>query len=194
MSDDIPKCRICGVKPAEKSGVKRKDGSFYYAKKCSKCKVTHKGLRSVKERFYEKLTKTAGCWEWSGYRDKHGYGVIGVGTSPPKIASRVSYEIHIGEIPAGMFVCHSCDNRACVNPAHLFLGSHGDNMRDMANKFRGSRGESHHKAKLTNLEVVSIKRLWASGASKVSLAKRFNVSLGAVSNVLSGISWKHIDV
>src|SRR5689334_22633122 len=79
------------------------------------------------------------CWEWNGRTDKNGYGSLGVRIDRQRktlTAHRVSHELNIGPVPIGMFVLHRCDNPACVNPSHLWLGTHTDNMKDMVNKRR----------------------------------------------------------
>lgn len=84
------------------------------------------------------------CWEWCGTIGSHGYGVIGKGGKDSKILTthRLAFEICNGGIPLGLYVLHRCDNRRCVNPHHLFLGTHLDNVRDMLAKGRGAKPPS----------------------------------------------------
>jgi hypothetical protein len=97
--------------------------------------------RPISVRFWEKVRKRGAddCWEWTANRLPRGYGLLGAGRRGQHAlyAHRLSWELHNGQIPAGQFVLHRCDNPPCVNPAHLFLGTHTDNMRDMHAKRRG---------------------------------------------------------
>lgn len=92
--------------------------------------------------FYVESVTAPGCWEWTGTKDKHGYGRVRVDQRKAR-AHRVAWEAFKGEIPAGLHVLHRCDNPGCVNPEHLFLGTHGDNMRDREAKGRGNRWNAH---------------------------------------------------
>lgn len=155
--------------------------------------------RSLSERFWSKVNKRGPdeCWEWQAYRDKDGYGHIRA--DDPKHsdtpAHRVSYELTNGSIPDGLFVCHRCDNPACVNPAHLFLGTHQDNVDDMIAKGRKivARGESQHCSKLTAEQVTEIRRRYASGnITMYTLAVEWGMSVPTICNIIHRKTWKHI--
>ncbi len=117
------------------------------------------------------------CWHHRGAPGSHGYSQFA-----KKLAHRVSYEIHFGEIPSDRFVCHRCNNKRCVNPNHLYLGTHTENMDDV------SRGNYHPKRKLTGDAVREIR---ASTEPARALARRFGVSAKAVQNVLHGVTYRH---
>lgn len=94
---------------------------------------------NVLERFWSKVQKTDSCWLWKGAKNQFGYGFFRLG-SRNEVAHRVSYNWIKGEIPSGLLVLHTCDNPSCVNPDHLFIGTHSDNMRDMYRKKRHKGG------------------------------------------------------
>jgi hypothetical protein len=156
------------------------------------------------DRFLRKVEKTESCWLWTAYRGVSGYGAFGFNGKVCR-AHRVSYMLFVGEIPDGMCVCHRCDNRACVNPAHLFLGTHEENMVDAkrkgrittsaaiaASRFHRPRGTAHHAAKLTEEDVVSLRKMRREGWSIPRLAKRFGVSFATVQSAASGKLWSHV--
>lgn len=130
-----------------------------------------------------------GCWLWFGAHHKDGYGSFSY-KGRNQVAHRVGYELHCGEIPAGMNVCHRCDNRACVNPDHLFLGTHQENIADRNAKGRQSRGETHGTAKLTERDVLAIRRL--SGRSQREMARDFGVTRSAIQSILRGDVWVNV--
>lgn len=131
-----------------------------------------------------------GCWVWSGATDDAGYGMIRI-AGETRRAHRVSYETHHGPIPNGMFVCHHCDSPPCINPAHLFLGTHADNMNDRNVKGRQARhvGEAHPSAKLTESDVQFIRSAPYSWSLATRLAKQFGVSAVQIRNVRAGRNW-----
>ena len=148
----------------------------------------------VEERFWDRVNipdNNNGCWEWMGARIGSGYGNMYVGNRTTMLAHRYSYSLHAGEIPEGVFVCHHCDNRACVNPDHLFLGTNKDNMQDMMNKNRGYRvGEHNNSARLTWAEVDEIRLLYVTGKYTTrALAKIYGVHHGTIWRITSNIGW-----
>lgn len=133
------------------------------------------------------------CWIWSAYIDrKTGYGYkqwFGV----PTLVHRVSWILSHGEIPDGLFVLHKCDNKICVNPNHLFLGTQLDNMQDMIAKGRKivSNGERNGSAKLTRKQVDEIRQWYAQGgATQKEIAVKFGVQRTVVSRIVNKILWK----
>jgi len=147
------------------------------------------------ERFHEKwvLNKETGCWEWIASLAGRGYGQIKCPGERQNIyAHRLSWRIHFGEIPEGMYVCHACDNPKCVRPSHLFLGTSEDNHRDMKAKDRHLRGSRNAVAKLTEEKVRQIHRLAQQGVSQGSIAKAFKVRQSTIWKILHGLRWEHV--
>lgn len=136
--------------------------------------------------------KESGCWEFAGPL-RHGYGQISIRGNRSEIASRAAYMAWVGEIGEGLFVCHSCDNPPCINPAHLFLGSHDDNMRDCKAKMRHRYGERQWMAILTESQAVEVRDLYATGAyTQKDLGRMFGVGQTTISAVTRKVNWRHI--
>lgn len=148
---------------------------------------------TIRERFEAKFTKSDGCWEWNAYKSPDGYGTIRIAGKTLK-AHRVAYHLYVGEIPAGMCVCHHCDNRKCVNPAHLFLGTNADNVHDRDNKGRGAdtSGEKNGRAKLSEEQVIGIRTRHGEGATRCDLIREFGVSQATITRVLSRSNWANL--
>ena len=145
-------------------------------------------------RFWPKVNKTGTCWLWLGATSRHGYGKMKNRDRRLVFAHRFAWQLEHGPIPEGMCVCHHCDVPACVNPAHLFLGTMLDNVRDMHAKQRDNkaRGESHPRAKLTEASVVEIRSLVLAGISRRHVAHQFCVTHQSITKIINRKSWKHV--
>jgi hypothetical protein len=149
-------------------------------------------LMANDDAFWGKVQKREnGCWEWTGYTlDSNGYGYSYRPGVASRLVHRISYELAKGPIPKGLCVCHTCDNRICVNPEHLWLGTRADNNRDRDAKGRTNRpiGEKHPRAKLKAADAVVIRGLQYQVTQK-ELARRFGVSPSTINQVQRGVIW-----
>lgn len=144
------------------------------------------------EYFWHRVEVTDGCWRWTAFRDKKGYGRLSASRfGIPLLAHRVSYVLHRGEIPDSMFVCHHCDNPPCVRPDHLFIGTHKDNMADMASKGRAG-GYRATCAKLTREQVLQARQLTAEGWSAAQIGRLFGVKRATIQRIRRGRTWRHV--
>jgi HNH endonuclease len=201
----------CGCQQSCKPGNTWKRGHY------AKVHPSRPPIRPLLERFWERINKTDTCWLWMGNRITHGYGAIRH-NGKSLLAHRLSYELHYGVIPGGLYCLHHCDTPACVRPDHLFLGTAQDNARDMASKGRQwgqrdpllftqtlaafyhkhpeqqLRGERHGNSKLTADQVRAIRQTYASGnVSKSALARTFGVSVSLIVWIVSRAIWRHVD-
>lgn len=152
--------------------------------------------KPIADRFWSKVQKSEddGCWEWTGNK-RSGYGRISAGGryGVDVSAHRVSWEISNGPITGGLLVCHRCDNRGCVRPDHLFLGTNADNMADMVKKGRSPRtgrpGEAAPMRKLSQAQVNAIREKSANGTKQKDLVKEYAVSPATICMIISGKRW-----
>jgi hypothetical protein len=170
-------------------------------------------VRPVEERFWSHVDRSGGpdtCWPWVGNRIWSGYGQFREGGRGSRMvgAHRFSLGLKLGRpLTASEMACHTCDNHACVNPAHLFLGDQVANMADMAAKGRAAtgernasrlhperlpRGESHGRAIVTEATVQEIRRRAGAGEIQAQLAREFRVSVSLVSRIVRRQTWSHV--
>lgn len=133
----------------------------------------------------------SGCWLWDASTTRFGYGRLGV-ERRVELAHRVAFRLLVEPIPPGLYVLHSCDVAPCVNPEHLYLGTHRDNMDDMKERGRVALGARHSQAKLTADDVLSIREMVADGAPQHDIAEAYGISQGHVSNIARRVVWGHL--
>jgi hypothetical protein len=153
------------------------------------------GNISDTQRFFKHIKKKKnGCWEWTGQLHKTGYGRFLFQGKRGFLSHRVSWIIHKGDIIDNLFVCHHCDNRKCVNPDHLFLGTNNDNIQDRTLKNRSNRpfGNKFTPRKINERQVKEIKKFLGAGISRKKISEIYNISIGQVTKISLGIRWKHV--
>lgn len=151
-----------------------------------------KPFRDSEDRFWSQVDKSGNCWLWLGLKSKKRYGRF-FHDGFRWQAHRFAYAITYGECPSHLFVCHKCDNPSCVNPDHLFLGTHTDNEADKQSKGRVPKGENAGRAKITTEDVIRIAALYKSGTPITDIAAQYSIARQTVSDILKGKSWKHVE-
>jgi hypothetical protein len=141
------------------------------------------------------------CWIFTGAINNFGYGIVGTGGRgmPTDRAHRITYKHFHGEIPSGMFVCHTCDVPSCCNPNHLFLGTNQDNVTDMVKKGRNSKpprnphvvGSVHPGSKLTEQQVSEIRMMYSRGSKQKELGRHYGVARQTISKVVNNKRYKN---
>lgn len=183
-------CEECGGTFLAHACYVRKGGARFCTRQCSAAAKRE----PLEERFWKRVDRSSDCWEWTGPLMWNGYGTMPVKAANgwrPVPAHRVAWGITHGSIPDGLHVCHHCDNRRCVRPDHLFLGTQQDNLTDMVVKGRSSAGERNGQSKLTWDQVREARRLRAEEGIPVdTLAARFGVAKYPMWALLNGRTWK----
>lgn len=183
----FPRCKACNLASKRARTEKRKAGK--------------PPVPTLEEKFWARVNKNGpvqphvahlgACWEWSGSVGSHGYGIL----SRAHLAHRFSWLIHAGD-PAMMFVCHKCDNRRCVRPDHLFLGTDADNKADMVRKGRArpgiTRGNARWNSKLNEALVRQIRAAYESGKTWRQLADETGLAWATVRAAVIGQNWKWV--
>ena len=162
-------------------------------------------LKERLEKFTVKPESGDGCWKWIGRKHQFGYGILQVTVEVNVLkvmySHRLSWQLHVGEIPDGMSVLHRCDNPECTRPDHLFLGTQADNLRDMDQKGRRKkcstenlRGERSHMAKLTEPQIIEILERYSLGQQPKFIQTDMNlpVTSDAVWRICNRKNWRHI--
>jgi len=176
-------CRHCG-----RSFVPVHDGIRCCSRPCAGAL-----RRNRPEDLWRYVAKSAPdqCWPWTRWLDRDGYGAFTTDGRTHK-AHRLAFQLATGTDPGSLVVCHSCDNPSCCNPAHLFLGTQADNLRDMRTKGRSARGSRHPFALLTEAQVVEIRQRRASGALLRVLKADYGINEGTLSEICNRKLWRHV--
>ena len=151
--------------------------------------------QSTEQKFWDRVKcgNAEVCWPWQGPLSWNGYGRVWTDDKRER-SHRVAYLLSgIGDLDSGKFCLHTCDNRACCNPAHLFAGTQKENIRDCIDKGRFAVGERNGRARLARPDILKIVELHSSGMTKAAIARRFKVSESNVRHIVKGDGWKSVE-
>lgn len=193
-------CEQCRVTFRHRASEQRR----FCSRRCASNHAVGRERVSANVRVWQFINQTATCWLWTGAKSPGGYGAFNVKRRVVR-AHRFIWELLCGPIPDGLEVCHNCpgrDNPSCVRPEHMFLGTHAENLTDMVRKGQSRfvlrdyarSGESHRSARLTENQVRTIRQRYAaSGITQYDLAREYGVSQFAISSIIRGRTWRHIE-
>lgn len=158
--------------------------------------IDAEAIENLREKFWSRVDKTPGlgpdgdCWEWRGHIDEGGYGRFPF-AGKRRIAHRLSWIMETGANTGGLHVCHACDNRSCVRPSHLWLGTDADNTADMIAKgrFRHVSGVSHPSALVNDASVVLIRERYARGETQRAIAEDYGLDRTTIGCIVRGENW-----
>lgn len=180
-------CARCGGALERPARTAAHSAEFFCSKKC------RYGGATDEERFWSKVQRgdDDACWEWHGCRAPNGYGQCRF-RGRNTFAHRVAYLLATGVAPGKGYVLHSCDNRTCVNPSHLRLGTHEDNMADMTSRRRQASGTRHGQARLNRGGVIMMRLAVANGATHQAVGRAFGVTKSTVGHIVRRKIWRHV--
>ena len=149
---------------------------------------------SVKCKMLNNIEFSNKCWIWKGSVSQFGYGRVRIKNKASVPAHRVMYELYKGDIENNLNVCHTCDNRLCVNPDHLWLGTDKENHSDMVEKGRRTilRGSENKKSKLKESDILKIMDMEKSGMKRIEIAKTYHVNWSTIDRIFRKETWSHI--
>lgn len=178
----MPTCSVCGSEKVVGRLLCRKHYQALWRVGAHETHALDK--RPIKERLMEKMTPAPnGCWEWTGGMRADGYGLVWFEGKAQR-AHRIAYQVLKGPLDTKDVLCHKCDNRKCINPDHIFIGSRADNVRDAASKNRMPHGKSHWNATLSDAQIAMIRSI--EGVTYTEIARQFGVAQSTVSRLRSG--------
>lgn len=206
---NIPRtCPKCGKTFFRRgSGKKTPKYCSYTCRTAANIEVNKRNLpprRPLKERFWDTVNTAPGqgprgeCWEWKGKRFRNGYGQFHArinGKKTYQLAHRKAWEFaNNTELTRTIQVCHTCDNRPCVNPDHLFLGTQADNIHDMMQKGRAkpARGEGTGKARFVEEDIRTIRKLHKEGMGYKKIAQQYQCAEGTIHAIIHRRTWRHV--
>lgn len=149
----------------------------------------------IAARFWPRVDKSGGpdaCWPWTRGKARNGYGMFRVPRHAQRGAHRVALVLSGVDVPDNLFVCHRCDNRVCCNPAHLFVGSPTENMRDAVSKRRHAHGEKSGTARFTEADIISIRARFLGGETQSSIARTLGCRQSSISSIVLRKTWAHV--